>query len=34
VALANGLAFARRQADGMIIGIYPKKAAAKTPPTP
>jgi hypothetical protein len=34
VALANGLAFARRQADGMIIGIYPKKAPAKTPPTP
>jgi hypothetical protein len=26
VALANGLAFARRQADGMIIGVYPKKA--------
>jgi hypothetical protein len=26
VALANGLAFARRQADGMIIGIYPKKS--------
>jgi hypothetical protein len=29
VALANGVGFARRQADGMIIGIYPKKAAAK-----
>jgi hypothetical protein len=28
VALANGLAFARRQADGMVIGIYPKAAAA------
>jgi len=28
VALANGLAFARRQADGAVIGIYPKKAAA------
>jgi hypothetical protein len=26
VALANGLAFARRQADGMVIGIYPKKS--------
>jgi hypothetical protein len=30
VALANGLAFARRQPDGTVIGIYPKKAA---PPT-
>ena len=29
VALANGLAFARRQADGAIIGIYPKKPAEK-----
>jgi hypothetical protein len=29
VALANGLGFARRQADGTIIGIYPKKAAIK-----
>jgi hypothetical protein len=29
VALANGLAFARRQADGMIIGVYPKR-----PPLP
>ncbi len=28
VALANGLAFARRQADGLIIGVYPKAAAA------
>ena len=28
VALANGLAFARRQADGAVIGIYPKKPAA------
>jgi hypothetical protein len=34
VALANGLAFARRQADGMIIGIYPRKAAGNTPTTP
>jgi len=25
VALANGLAFARRQPDGSVIGIYPKK---------
>jgi hypothetical protein len=28
VALANGLAFARRQADGAVIGIYPKKPVA------
>lgn len=26
VALANGMAFARRQADGTLIGIYTKKA--------
>ncbi len=26
VALANGFAFARRQADGSVIGIYPRKA--------
>jgi hypothetical protein len=25
VALANGFAFARRQADGTVIGIYPRK---------
>jgi hypothetical protein len=31
VALANGLAFARRQADGMIIGIYPKRALPASP---
>jgi hypothetical protein len=30
VALANGLAFARRQQDGTVIGIYPKKAATPT----
>lgn len=29
VALANGFGFARRQADGTIIGIYPKKAIVK-----
>jgi hypothetical protein len=29
VALANGLGFARRQADGTVIGMYPKKAAIK-----
>ena len=34
VALANGLAFARRQADGAIIGIYPKKLADKATATP
>jgi hypothetical protein len=27
VAVANGLAFARRQADGAIIGVYPRKVA-------
>ena len=32
VALANGLAFARRQADGTIVGIYPKKPARKSTP--
>ena len=34
VALANGLAFARRQADGTIIGIYPKLPAEKALATP
>jgi hypothetical protein len=34
VALANGLAFARRQKDGMVVGIYPKKSAPKTSPAP
>jgi hypothetical protein len=34
VALANGLAFARRQADGMIIGIYPKRPPSVPPPGP
>jgi hypothetical protein len=29
VALANGLGFARRQPDGSVIGIYPKKAVLK-----
>ena len=28
VALANGMAFARRQADGTLIGIYTKKAVS------
>lgn len=27
VAVANGVPFARRQADGMIVGVYPKKPA-------
>jgi hypothetical protein len=30
-ALANGMPFARRQADGFIIGVYPKKPLPKTP---
>ncbi|HTU66191.1 MAG TPA: hypothetical protein VMF52_09585 [Steroidobacteraceae bacterium] len=36
VAVANGLSFARRQADGSVIGIYPKtaKASPETAPTP
>jgi hypothetical protein len=34
VALANGLAFARRQSDGTIIGIYPKKIIEKAIATP
>jgi hypothetical protein len=34
VALANGLAFARREADGTILGIYPRKLADKATATP
>jgi hypothetical protein len=38
VALANGFGFARRQADGTVVGVYPRKSSAtdsKTPaPTP
>jgi len=34
LALANGMAFAHRQADGTIIGIYPKRPASQTPTTP
>jgi hypothetical protein len=34
MALANGVGFARRQADGTIIGVHPKKPAAQAPPTP
>lgn len=34
-AIANGLSFARRQADGTVIGIYPKKEKApQAAPTP
>ena len=32
VALANGFGFAKRQADGTVIGIYPKKAASTVAP--
>jgi hypothetical protein len=32
VALANGMGFARRQPDGTVIGIYPKKVDAPKPP--
>jgi hypothetical protein len=32
VALANGFGFARRQPDGTVIGIYPKKGAPVQPP--
>ncbi len=31
VALANGMPFARRQADGFVIGVYPKQAPAPAP---
>jgi len=35
VAIANGMSFARRQPDGTVIGIYPKKESApKTSPAP
>jgi hypothetical protein len=34
MALANGFGFARRQPDGTVIGIYPKKTVAKTSPAP
>lgn len=34
VALANGLAFARRQVDGTIIGIYPRKPTPVPAPGP
>lgn len=33
VAVANGMSFARRQNDGSVIGIYPKKENP-APPTP
>jgi hypothetical protein len=28
MALANGMGFARRQEDGTVLGIYPRKAPA------
>jgi hypothetical protein len=31
LAVANGLPFARRQADGFVIGVYPKKPPAPVP---
>lgn len=34
VALANGVGFARRQADGTVVGVYPKMPAAQSPATP
>jgi hypothetical protein len=36
LALANGFGFARRQADGEVVGIYPKKVVEKlvTPKVP
>ncbi|MDF3022291.1 MAG: hypothetical protein K0Q92_3594 [Steroidobacteraceae bacterium] len=34
VAVANGLPFARRQADGAVIGVYPKKSPAQATPVP
>jgi hypothetical protein len=32
VALANGFGFARRQADGTVVGVYPRKPAGEPPP--
>jgi hypothetical protein len=29
VALANGFGFARRQADGTVVGVYPHKTSTK-----
>ena len=34
VAVANGLPFARRQADGAVIGVYPKKQPVEPSPVP
>lgn len=34
VAVANGLPFARRQADGAVIGVYPKKNPVQSSPVP
>ena len=34
VAVANGLPFARRQADGAVIGVYPKRNPTQATPVP
>lgn len=34
VAVANGLPFARRQPDGMVLGVYPKKQKPDAQPVP
>jgi hypothetical protein len=34
VAVANGLPFARRQNDGSVIGVYPKKKSGESSPSP
>jgi hypothetical protein len=34
VALANGFGFARRQADGTVVGIYPRKPNVNSPQAP
>ncbi|HEX6396393.1 MAG TPA: hypothetical protein VFZ95_03135 [Steroidobacteraceae bacterium] len=34
VALANGFGFARRQADGTVVGVYPHKASTKDSKAP
>jgi hypothetical protein len=34
VALANGLEFARRQADGTVVGVYPRKSKTNDPRSP
>jgi hypothetical protein len=34
VALANGFGFARRQADGTVVGVYPRKSNADDAKSP